>query len=541
MTDKPVDASIDGSLDAILDKNEDVLLAAIAEDGSRMPWPASIDYPGVRPIPLTDKRNSMVNLAVAADRLIVVQVWEKARATGYAVGTIRCITDPDLRMTLTILNATERHGVWLALLTPDGEAVGKGPEVLPEMLVIPGRPRQATLYKSPLAVITAIDPEITGMLGWYADQMVGNRSTEFIHEDDQERAIENWMDMVSERCTQRVRLRHRCRDGSWLWLEVENVYHHDDDPEKVVVEAKFNDISNEMAAHEALRYREQLFSRLAESLPTGVVQVEVDGSVVFANQRLLSVFDTPEGDLTLDGLLAGISGDDHTMTRGALDRAFRQNQDAEFEVSVHRLGSDRQCAISVVAVTNLDGAPSALVCVSDITESARLREDLRVRATFDMLTGCHNRGSVMAHLDAALAKGSGSDTAVIFIDLDQFKPVNDRLGHAAGDEVLVLVADRLKEMSRAGDFVGRLGGDEFLLVCRDLADPAVQVAAIAERVHFALRHPMVLAAGTIEVGASIGVACSTAGMTGDALVSLADQAMYTAKEQGAGPVIHQAG
>ena len=142
----------------------------------------------------------------------------------------------------------------------------------------------------------------------------------------------------------------------------------------------------------------------------------------------------------------------------------------------------------------------------------------------------------MAALAHALAEPD-THTAALFVDLDNFKPVNDRLGHAVGDELLTVVADRLREVSRSGDLVGRLGGDEFLLVCRDLEDATETALAIAHRAHLALHEPVLLDSGTVDLGASIGVACSGPGVTADDLVARADRAMYTAKRDGSGPVL----
>jgi diguanylate cyclase (GGDEF)-like protein/PAS domain S-box-containing protein len=531
------DHRLDAALQEVLEQHTDVLLAALGEDGYRIPLPPSVEELDHHGIPVPEERVTMVDVVVPADRLKVVEIWERAREARMAFGTVRTQSEPDRLMTLTIVSAHERHGVWLAALTDSDAAVPSGSTTEPDALVIPVRPRSATIYKNMTAIMTGIDANTTKMLGWSEEHMVGKRSTEFIHPDDQERAIDNWMAMLSNRGSQRVRLRHQCRYGGWLWIEVENICHDAEDPDDIVIEARISDISDEMGAHEALRFREQLFSRLAESLPTGVAQIERDGSVVFANGRLLTILDIPRA-ARIDDLLTSVDGDDALLVRDALAGAFDDGVDLDLEIEIHapRDTHNRRCVISVVAVANQEGEPSALVCVNDITESARLRENLRERATFDVLTGCYNRGSVMHALDDALANGNGGDTAVMFIDLDKFKPVNDTLGHAAGDELLIHVANRLSEISRADDLVGRLGGDEFLLVCRNLADPLAQARAIADRVHFALCHPVLLAAGNVELTASIGVACAQPGSTSEALVSQADRAMYLAKHQRRGPV-----
>ena len=123
----------------------------------------------------------------------------------------------------------------------------------------------------------------------------------------------------------------------------------------------------------------------------------------------------------------------------------------------------------------------AITCVLDVTDSARARQELERRATFDTLTQCHNRSSVLATLERELAREDSSSTGVVYVDLDEFKPVNDTLGHAAGDELLVLVAERLRLASRDSDVVGRLGGDEFLVVLRDIPGPEMAMRA-ADRI-----------------------------------------------------------
>ena len=138
---------------------------------------------------------------------------------------------------------------------------------------------------------------------------------------------------------------------------------------------------------------------------------------------------------------------------------------------------------------------------------ARVRQELEHRATFDPLTLCHNRASVLSTLEHELERGGAITTGVVYVDLDRFKPVNDRMGHAAGDELLVLVAERLRHASRDSDVAGRLGGDEFLIVLREIpgADMAMRAAG---RICEALCDTFELSSGKVELGASIGVACS---------------------------------
>jgi diguanylate cyclase (GGDEF)-like protein/PAS domain S-box-containing protein len=296
-----------------------------------------------------------------------------------------------------------------------------------------------------------------------------------------------------------------------------------------------SDISDEMAAHEAVQQRERLLRRVAESLPVGILQLSADRALVYANARLGALLGlelvTGAGDL-----LDAVPEPDRTALAAALEGALEGGRDAELEVAVHdaRTGARRVCAVSAVALGDREGAPGALLSLIDVTDSARVRDELTARATFDVLTGCHNRASTLAVLERAVRE---EPVAVVFVDLDRLKPVNDGLGHDAGDELLRLTAQRLSTVLRREDIVGRIGGDEFLVVCRGL-DSAERALAMGGRVQEAVCAPVVLAGTPVDVTASIGVAWAGPGADVAALVKRADAAMYRSKEEGRGrPVL----
>jgi len=160
---------------------------------------------------------------------------------------------------------------------------------------------------------------------------------------------------------------------------------------------------------------------------------------------------------------------------------------------------------------------------------SRARERLAYLGLHDALTGLPNRTQFERLLDAALerADGGGRPLAVLFVDVDRFKAVNDRLGHAAGDELLRACADRLRGAIREGDVAARLGGDEFIVLCEDVT-PA-RAAGIAARIGDSLSAPLTLAGERVTMSASVGLQVSSPGMDARALVAGADQAMYAAK------------
>ncbi|MEO5344769.1 MAG: diguanylate cyclase [Magnetococcus sp. YQC-9] len=172
--------------------------------------------------------------------------------------------------------------------------------------------------------------------------------------------------------------------------------------------------------------------------------------------------------------------------------------------------------------------------LAGILERKRLEERMQHMAHHDLLTALPNRVLFGEHLGYALAqatRGQGP-LAVMLIDLDRFKQVNDTLGHAAGDQVLVTSTQRIRDCLRASDMVARMGGDEFAVILSDLADPSA-AGRVAEKIVQSVSQPIRVAGEEVTVGASIGIALFPAhGRDGDALMASADMAMYGVKERG---------
>lgn len=171
--------------------------------------------------------------------------------------------------------------------------------------------------------------------------------------------------------------------------------------------------------------------------------------------------------------------------------------------------------------------------MTDITERKTLERELERRATHDTLTGLPNRALLVERLGQALSRTRrrGSELAVLFVDLDDFKEVNDSSGHEVGDLVLAGVAGRLKATVRPEDTVARLGGDEFVVLIEDTDRKRMFLAA--ERIAATLETPLDIGGSRLSVTASIGVALGDSGTKGPGdLLRKADQAMYRAKDDG---------
>jgi diguanylate cyclase (GGDEF)-like protein len=183
-------------------------------------------------------------------------------------------------------------------------------------------------------------------------------------------------------------------------------------------------------------------------------------------------------------------------------------------------------------VRDPDGVPLGAVSVmADVTAQRELEQQLRQAALHDPLTGLPNRSLLVDRLEHLLAAAprDQSHVGVLYCDLDGFKTVNDRFGHATGDTVLRLAAGRMAEALRPGDTVGRIGGDEFVVLCPGVRDEPT-LARIAARIEAALVDPLVCLNGhRHDLGVSIGVALSGQGSTPETMLTRADQAMYAVK------------
>ena len=178
------------------------------------------------------------------------------------------------------------------------------------------------------------------------------------------------------------------------------------------------------------------------------------------------------------------------------------------EVSFQPGGSKlRRTVFSLRSLRALDGGVAgAVACVVDITDDAKLREELEQRVRYDALTGCLNQSSILAELQSRIADlGHRPRVAVLFVDLDDFKATNDRYGHVAGDRMLKHVATILRQVVGSDGLVGRVGGDEYLVVL-PAGGSASSVRRVAHAIMDALRQPVLLGRDWVQPKASVGAA-----------------------------------
>ena len=293
---------------------------------------------------------------------------------------------------------------------------------------------------------------------------------------------------------------------------------------------------------EALRTANQKLSTQMENSPLAVVEMDPDLALVHCSSRATRWFGwQPEllrgrPVLGLPGLPAGRS-----PLAEALQR-LQSGQELQNRAEVTHWHPDGSLFHGVwfnSVLTNARGEVlSILAQIEDVTERVRATEQLWHMARHDSLTGLINRRALMGQMDSALeaVRQRGGRLVLLFLDLDGFKSVNDRHGHSAGDDVLRLVARRLRAAVRHSDTVARLGGDEFVVLLDEEVTESV-MQQIVGRILLAFEDPFQLPQGAVTLGVSVGVAVhASAEGSVDELVNRADQAMYQAKRAGKGGV-----
>jgi len=285
----------------------------------------------------------------------------------------------------------------------------------------------------------------------------------------------------------------------------------------------------------ALRRSEERFRRLTEDSPIGIYQMAADQTGLYLNPAGLEIFEAQTGD---DVVKAGYErffspADLQTISLEQSKRATGIASNYEVELSGLR-GTRRTVLMSGAPLFDDDGQMQSVVgTITDISERKRLEEALRHQAFHDPLTRLANRARFTDRLEHAMSRATRSETgfAVLFMDLDDFKSINDRFGHSVGDLTLVEVARRLESCLRPGDTAARFGGDEFAILLEDLA--AVEEASdVAARMLRALSVPLVWDRKELSLNASLGIAFGREPVGTEEILRNADVAMYAAKSRG---------
>lgn len=277
---------------------------------------------------------------------------------------------------------------------------------------------------------------------------------------------------------------------------------------------------------------------LLDCLPVPFFAVAADGSILLSNQTWELEPDCNGGNRAVPTtLLDWVASGDHTQVETLLHQIFHRG-DANCDAHLIFQGGAPVPHFLVGHTAQHEGVSCAMIICVDITTRIQAESRNRYLATHDALTGLSNRAMLHDSLARAscLAKRQERPIAVLFLDLDDFKPINDRAGHAVGDVVLCAVARRLEQAVRDSDSVFRYGGDEFVIVLRTVSNEQ-GAETVAQKIAAAITRPISHEGVEYQVGVSIGIAMyPAAAISVKQLIAIADAAMYKAKRAGKGRV-----
>ncbi|MDX6641502.1 MAG: hypothetical protein QOF12_2513, partial [Solirubrobacteraceae bacterium] len=333
------------------------------------------------------------------------------------------------------------------------------------------------------------------------------------------------------------------RDGTEFHVWDRDVVVRDDEGTPLFTQGVVLDITPLRKVQAELRAERDRAQRYLDVAGVTLLAIDLDGRVTMLNRTGHTLLGYEDGELI---------GADYFSTCFPADSAERLrasfaahmaaddvNAEAELEV-LCRDGSTRVVMWRTNVLRDAGRPVGLLGSGTDITDRRKAQEQITHMAYHDSLTGLPNRAMLREHLDLALARAtrSGESVAVLYIDLDDFKLVNDGLGHAAGDELLRTMAARLRARLREEDLLAREGGDEFLVVLADLDDHAeLRAVSAAEGLIDALRAPLRLSDTEFEVNGSVGISIFPRDASdAEGLLAHADSAMYEAKAAGRGQV-----
>ncbi len=389
--------------------------------------------------------------------------------------------------------------------------------------------------------LTRVNPVWKQVLGYSPEELTARPYIDFVHPDDVQRTLREAAALTDPeyRC---IRYENRCRarDGTYHWLSWSCLA-----PDGVTIYAVVRDVSAARESdlererlYELLREREQLLDGVVENAPVGMAVTALYGRVLRANRALRKITGCSDAELRGMSSLEEITHPDDVEERGAELRRLGTLQPSthrRVKRFVHARGRVVWVEASTSLVCDASGDPLHMVVqLQDISVRRELEERLQYFADIDTLTGMRNRRMFEDDLRAQLARCQryGEHAALLMLDLNNFKRINDTYGHKAGDDVLKAVAAALQARVRAGDLAARIGGDEFGVILTNVTP--VQAEAIAvDLQRIVVACTVTREEEELHTGVSIGVAfIDEHSADREAVLAAADASMYMAKRAG---------
>ena len=394
---------------------------------------------------------------------------------------------------------------------------------------------EAVLSIDDRGVVRGANAKAAELTGLAVSDITGQPFQSLVGEDDEE-TVDDWLAEGRRRqSVDAVTLRLAAIDGTVTVVEASH-----DRPRSTTQGAivRLRDVTEREERVRALEQARRRFQQAFHSAPTGMALIRLDDSnIIDANRSLAEMLQRPIDDL-VGRSIREITHPEDLKAAAAYRARLELGIVDTYLLDQRYLRSDGEFiwARTRVAVTEDEGVPLAITHIEDVTEQRNTADQLRWAATHDDLTGLPNRTELLARADSLLAGAPAGSVALLFIDLDNFKTVNDSLGHGIGDQLLTVMARRLGESVARGALLGRFGGDEFIVVLTSASDAPGQrfnPGRIAERLRDTLREAVDVEGTELFVTASIGYSVNhREGTTAAELLRDADGAMYRAKARG---------
>jgi diguanylate cyclase (GGDEF)-like protein/PAS domain S-box-containing protein len=380
-----------------------------------------------------------------------------------------------------------------------------------------------------------VSPSVTEMLGWSREDFAHMR-WDLLHPDDVASVRRSLAELRAKGGNATVLFRARHQDGRYVWIEG-NVSLLPATAAGLEAEIIFSgrDVTQRVVVEKALRNNERRLQAITANLPALVLHLDKEERYTFVNSSSARTFGSDGIAIVGRHAKEVLSAESYREIEPYMRAALR-GENVTFEIERYFHGQLCHYQSNYVPDFGEDGSINGFYAVSfDITALKRAQTELTLLARHDTLTGLANRRQFIERLERALARSMRSKrpVALMYLDIDYFKQINDTFGHAAGDTVLCEFAQRLQHSVREGDLVARMGGDEFVVVIEDAETPET-TQAIADKLIAMLDEPIPLEGHPpVRIGISVGIALS--GYPADdaeTLLGKADTALYEAKRAG---------
>jgi diguanylate cyclase (GGDEF)-like protein/PAS domain S-box-containing protein len=383
-----------------------------------------------------------------------------------------------------------------------------------------------------------VSPQVEAFLGYSPAEFTSDLWLSRLYPADRDRVLEE-EDRDRDRpdgSTHRIEYRFRTKDGRIVWISDEYILMSGPDGRRYY-RGVMLDITERKMSEKWLNPQAERFRSLVLHASDVIAVIDAEGSITYLSPSVENVLGYTPHERIGRSMFDLVHPDDLALERETISDILKHaGSYSRIELRVyHKDGSYRWLEMSLTNLLKDPVVQGIFVNYRDVTERKRLEQQLLHNALHDPLTGLANRSLLVDRLEHAIAASArrNEHLAVLFIDLDNFKSVNDVFGHAAGDQVLITAAGRIRPCLRSEDTASRLGGDEFVVLLEGVEHEG-DATIIASRILESLHLPLVVGDQEVTIQASIGVAVADVSQDAQALLRRADAAMYVAKSRGPG-------